>query len=391
MQAAFGHRKCVVHDERARCAAGSGVREARLERLPRADHAAAARARPPGRPPPGGEVSRAVGAATLAAFRREQPFGWQEEAVRQLAEMDARYDRVLAARDFASPPDDPGCACRLYMHDGLGQVDEVGTLMSRRRRGHARAAVAAAADAATADGCERRLHRHRRVGLAAGAVQEPRLRRDRRHVRVPQGADYEPYIIVSVELLPCIVQDARTGEVLTLAYMNEEALERTRATGEMWFWSRSRQELWHKGETSGNVQKLKELRLDCDEDALLALVEPAGPACHTGERTCFHKGELDPVGGRGPGHARAHDRRPPRGPARGELHGDPAGRPRAGRQEGPGGGRGGRPRGARGDRRARRGGGGRRALPPGRAAGRARDGAQRRVRGAEWPSPLTSS
>ena len=102
---------------------------------------------------------------------------------------------------------------------------------------------------------------------------------------------------MSVELLPCIVQDARTGEVLTLAYMNEEALERTRATGEMWFWSRSRQELWHKGETSGNVQKLKELRLDCDEDALLALVEPAGPACHTGERTCFHKGELDPVAG----------------------------------------------------------------------------------------------
>jgi phosphoribosyl-AMP cyclohydrolase / phosphoribosyl-ATP pyrophosphohydrolase len=100
-----------------------------------------------------------------------------------------------------------------------------------------------------------------------------------------------------VELLPCIVQDARTGEVLTLAYMNDEALERTRATGEMWFWSRSRQELWHKGETSGNVQRLKELRFDCDEDALLALVEPAGPACHTGERTCFHNGELDPVPG----------------------------------------------------------------------------------------------
>jgi phosphoribosyl-ATP pyrophosphohydrolase/phosphoribosyl-AMP cyclohydrolase len=98
-----------------------------------------------------------------------------------------------------------------------------------------------------------------------------------------------------VDLLPCIVQDARTGEVLTLAYMNDEALRRTRETGEMWFWSRSRNELWHKGETSGNVQKLKELRLDCDEDAILALVEPAGPACHTGERTCFHKGELDPV------------------------------------------------------------------------------------------------
>jgi phosphoribosyl-AMP cyclohydrolase / phosphoribosyl-ATP pyrophosphohydrolase len=63
----------------------------------------------------------------------------------------------------------------------------------------------------------------------------------------------------------------------------------------MWFWSRSRNELWHKGETSGNVQRLKELRMDCDDDAILALVEPAGPACHTGERTCFHKGELDPV------------------------------------------------------------------------------------------------
>ncbi len=94
-----------------------------------------------------------------------------------------------------------------------------------------------------------------------------------------------------MELLPCIVQDARTGEVLTLAYMNEEALARTRETGEMWFWSRSRQELWHKGATSGNVQRLKELRFDCDDDAILALVEPAGPACHTGERTCFHNGD----------------------------------------------------------------------------------------------------
>ena len=93
-----------------------------------------------------------------------------------------------------------------------------------------------------------------------------------------------------MELLPCIVQDARTGEVLTLAYMNDEALERTRETGEMWFWSRSREELWHKGATSGNVQRLKGLRLDCDEDAILALVEPAGPACHTGARTCFGEG-----------------------------------------------------------------------------------------------------
>jgi len=94
-------------------------------------------------------------------------------------------------------------------------------------------------------------------------------------------------------LVPCIVQDWSTGEVLTLAYMNREALDRTRSTGETWFWSRSRGELWHKGETSGNVQSVRALRYDCDADALLALVEPAGPACHTGERTCFHNGELD--------------------------------------------------------------------------------------------------
>jgi phosphoribosyl-ATP pyrophosphohydrolase/phosphoribosyl-AMP cyclohydrolase len=97
-----------------------------------------------------------------------------------------------------------------------------------------------------------------------------------------------------VELTPCIVQDARTGEVLTLAYMNDEAQRRTRETGEVWFWSRSRGQLWHKGETSGNVMRLHSLRYDCDEDALLALVEPAGPACHTGERTCFYRGDMDP-------------------------------------------------------------------------------------------------
>jgi phosphoribosyl-AMP cyclohydrolase / phosphoribosyl-ATP pyrophosphohydrolase len=95
-------------------------------------------------------------------------------------------------------------------------------------------------------------------------------------------------------LVPCVVQDWGTGEVLTLAYMNEEALARTRETGETHFFSRSRQELWHKGETSGNVQTVRELRYDCDLDAVLALVEPAGPACHTGERTCFHNGELEP-------------------------------------------------------------------------------------------------
>jgi phosphoribosyl-AMP cyclohydrolase / phosphoribosyl-ATP pyrophosphohydrolase len=96
-------------------------------------------------------------------------------------------------------------------------------------------------------------------------------------------------------LVPVVVQDWRTGEVLTLAYANSEAVARTRATGELHLWSRSRDELWHKGATSGNVQHVKALRLDCDGDALLALVEPAGPACHTGERTCFHNGDLEPA------------------------------------------------------------------------------------------------
>jgi phosphoribosyl-ATP pyrophosphohydrolase/phosphoribosyl-AMP cyclohydrolase len=96
-------------------------------------------------------------------------------------------------------------------------------------------------------------------------------------------------------LVPCIVQDWRTGEVLTLAYMNAEALRLTRETGEMHFFSRSRQELWRKGETSGNTQALKAIRYDCDADALLALVEPTGPACHTGERSCFYRGDLAPA------------------------------------------------------------------------------------------------
>jgi phosphoribosyl-AMP cyclohydrolase / phosphoribosyl-ATP pyrophosphohydrolase len=98
-------------------------------------------------------------------------------------------------------------------------------------------------------------------------------------------------------LVPCVMQDARTGEVLTLAYMNEEALARTRETGEMHFWSRSREELWRKGETSGNTMRLRALRYDCDEDALVALVDPAGPACHTGERSCFYRGDTEPTAG----------------------------------------------------------------------------------------------
>ena len=93
-------------------------------------------------------------------------------------------------------------------------------------------------------------------------------------------------------LVPVVVQDWRTGEVLTLAYANAEAVARTRETGELHLWSRSRAELWHKGATSGNTQRVRAMRMDCDGDALLALVEPAGPACHTGERTCFHNGDL---------------------------------------------------------------------------------------------------
>ncbi len=99
-------------------------------------------------------------------------------------------------------------------------------------------------------------------------------------------------------LAPCVIQDAGTGEVLTLAWVNAESLQATIATGEMHLWSRSRDELWHKGATSGNVQRVRELRYDCDADAVLALVDPAGPACHTGERTCFFRaadGAPEPV------------------------------------------------------------------------------------------------
>jgi len=91
-------------------------------------------------------------------------------------------------------------------------------------------------------------------------------------------------------LLPAIVQDAGTGEVLMLAYMNREALERTLETGKSHFWSRSRQTLWRKGETSGNVQTVEEIRLDCDGDTLLLKVDQTGPACHTGARSCFYRG-----------------------------------------------------------------------------------------------------
>ena len=90
-------------------------------------------------------------------------------------------------------------------------------------------------------------------------------------------------------LAPAIVQDASTRQVLMLAYMNAEAWQRTLETGQTHFWSRSRQELWHKGATSGNTQQVVEIRLDCDGDAMLILVQPAGPACHTGEISCFYR------------------------------------------------------------------------------------------------------
>ncbi len=97
-------------------------------------------------------------------------------------------------------------------------------------------------------------------------------------------------------LIPAIVQDVQTREVLTLAYMNRESLARTFEAGETVFWSRSRGELWHKGETSGHTQRVVEVRADCDGDALLLLVEPRGPACHTGAVTCFFN-VLDERGG----------------------------------------------------------------------------------------------
>jgi ribosomal protein S18 acetylase RimI-like enzyme len=149
-----GHRKLVMHDPSlgARLApqlAADGWNVYRLLVMVR-DRPTERHVRPGA----GGEVDRATGAATLAAFRREQPFGWQETAVEQLAAMDERYARASHARDFAAPLDDPACACRLYTANGLAQVDEVGTLEARRNEGHASAAVTAAAEAAEAEGCD---------------------------------------------------------------------------------------------------------------------------------------------------------------------------------------------------------------------------------------------
>lgn len=90
-------------------------------------------------------------------------------------------------------------------------------------------------------------------------------------------------------LIPCVVQERETGDVLMVAWMNEESLKLTRETRTTWFWSRSRQELWNKGATSGNIQHVCELRYDCDADCLLAIVDPEGPACHTGAHSCFYR------------------------------------------------------------------------------------------------------
>ena len=90
-------------------------------------------------------------------------------------------------------------------------------------------------------------------------------------------------------LIPTIVQDTQTRQVLMMAWMNAESLQKTIESGETWFWSRSRQELWHKGGTSSNTQKVSEIRYDCDADTLLVLVNPAGPACHTGAVSCFYR------------------------------------------------------------------------------------------------------
>lgn len=93
-------------------------------------------------------------------------------------------------------------------------------------------------------------------------------------------------------LIPAVIQDKKTGEVLMVAWMNEESLNLTRQTGEAHFWSRSRKQLWHKGGTSGNIMHVINMLVDCDADTLLLLVSPAGPACHTGEKTCFFR-QLD--------------------------------------------------------------------------------------------------
>lgn len=100
--------------------------------------------------------------------------------------------------------------------------------------------------------------------------------------------DFDKYFVKS-ELIPAIIKEKSTGEVLMLAYMNKESMQKTIETGYTWFWSRSRQELWNKGATSGHLQKVVDIFADCDDDTLLITVEQTGPACHTGSHSCFFK------------------------------------------------------------------------------------------------------
>ncbi len=179
-------------------------------------------------------------------------------------------------------------------------------------------------------------------------------------------------------LIPCIVQDWATRRGADARVHERAGARATRETGELHLCSRSRSEHWHKGATAGNVAGVRALRLDCDGDALLALVEPAGPACHTGERTCFHQRRARPAGavrdaaGAGAHHRRARARAPA-GSYTVELLDDPA----AIGEKVDGGGRGGRARRPRGVGRAGRRRGGRRALPPARAAAQPRTSASR--------------
>jgi GNAT superfamily N-acetyltransferase len=179
--AGVAHRKLVVHDEDLgfRLAAPLARAGWNVYRLLVMVHAA----EPERSVPPGAEVDREAGAAVLTAFRREQPFGWQEDAVRQLAGMDERYGRAVHARDFAAPPDRPVSSCRLYTADGLAQVDEVGTLEAERGQGHASAAVSAAVARAKEEGSDP-------IFLLTDAADWPQRLYERLGFR-PIGAVYE--------------------------------------------------------------------------------------------------------------------------------------------------------------------------------------------------------
>ena len=274
--------------------------------------------------------------------------------LRQLLERDARFTDLFAVRELGAPADgEPVSGCRLLEHGPFAEVDFVETHEAERGRGLGRAIVLAATATALAGGHERSVPARRLRGLDGRLVRAARLPRRGLRVRVHAAARRSASIIRVVTeiafdeggLVPCVVQDSRTGEVLTLAYMNAEALARTRETGEVHFWSRSRGELWHKGATSGNFLRVRALRFDCDLDAVLALVEPAGPACHTGERTCFHNGELDPVPSEAlPALERTVASRRAAGAGR-QLHRRAARRPGVDRRQGPRGGRRGRARG----------------------------------------------